>query len=332
MVCKNMTIPNDPLGRCWAEVSNVNPELVNSFRHCLIAFLAFHPNKQPQLAGTGFIMAGSHDSALVITAKHVLAEMVPSIQQPSPAYYSASPFVNPNLKPPSSEPEKLKIYWGGSKHSGLLNMQHACYNDKLDIAYCIVTPQELHAAPFQPISIPIDTTIPSVGDVVHMVSQDGLDVSELEPPTEASGKGQTILINRPVSIRIGTVTGIYPQGLRRYTWPCFTTSIPAEPGMSGGFVYLPRDGKSIAACGIVCADNPTEEARTNCLQCGESVVACAWPVLALPIPESIPAVPNTLTRTLYDMMQTGDIPMAASGIDNFELVDLGNGDHKIGFR
>jgi len=123
--------------------------------------------------------------------------------------------------------------------------------------------------------------------------------------------------------------GGYPGGLRQYKWPCFTTSIPADPGMSGGFVTLPQDGKTIAVCGIVCADNSTDEARSDSLQCGDSVIACAWPALSLRVPESIPSTQTTPTYTLLEMMRAGRIDKAVGGIDQINLVERDNGDCTI---
>jgi hypothetical protein len=50
-------------------------------------------------------------------------------------------------------PEKLKALWLGSWHAGMINVAQVGYNDTLDIACCVVVPQEEHAAPFQPASI-----------------------------------------------------------------------------------------------------------------------------------------------------------------------------------
>jgi hypothetical protein len=93
--------------------------------------------------------------------------------------------------------------------------------------------------------------------------------------------------------------------------------------MSGGFVYLPRDGEPIAACGIVCADNSTPEAHSDNSLCGESVVACAWIALSLRIPEYYaPTAPN---RTLLDMMKMGAMPPSVGGIDHIQIVDREDG-------
>ena len=103
-----------------------------------------------------------------------------------------------------------------------------------------------------------------------------------------------------------------------------------KPGMSGGFVYLPRDGITIAACGIVCADNSLFEARTDQLLCGESVIACAWPALCLNVPKFADA--GSPLRTLYEMMRAGDMPTAVGSIDRIQVIDLGNGEGRIAYE
>ena len=168
---------------------------------------------------------------------------------------------------------------------------------------------------------------PSIGDVVHMVSQGGMKISDRLPPTGVKGIGQRFTAHRRVSIRVGTVTAIYPQGFRQYPWQCFTTSIPVEPGMSGGFVYLPREGMPVAACGITCADNSIPEAHTDYSLCGESVIACAWPALTLKVPEYY--ANDAPMRTLLDMMKMGAMEPAVGGIDHIQIVDRDDGGFTI---
>jgi hypothetical protein len=165
-----------------------------------------------------------------------------------------------------------------------------------------------------------------LGDVVHVISQDGMLLDERAPPTDASGKEQVLSLTKRVSIRIGVVTGVHPQGLRHYTWPCFTTSVPAEPGMSGGFVTLPRDGETIAACGIICADSSSSDARIDQTKCGESIIACAWPALGLRVPETIPSTPETPTLSLYEMMKSGRIDRPAGGLECIRFAEKDHGD------
>ena len=320
-----MVIPNDPLKRQWIDVSSVNPGLVNGFRPSLIAFLGFDRWKNPTLAGTGFIIAGNKDCAIVFTAKHVL-EGLKKIQVPNQKHVPSSHFFSKKHSPPNLSPSSLKALWMGDKEAGLLNVTFATYSNLLDIACCIVTSDGVDK--FTPVSMPFDSRIPSIGDIVHMVSLTEMNVSESVPPNKQNKLGQTLKIQRTVNIRIGSVTGVFQKGLRRFKWPCFTTSIPAKPGMSGGLVYLPQDKSTIGACGVVCADISTDEAMEDMHQSGESVVTSTWPALGLSIPECIPYDNNTPKITIYDMIKSGRMN-SISGIEHFELIQLEGEDYRV---
>ena len=314
-----MPIPNDPENRHWVDISSANPERVDDFCPCLVGFLAHDYGHKPDIAGTGFITGAGADFSIVITAKHVVTEGVLNIQRPVPRHAPSALFVPASSKIPSLNEEKLRTFWVGSENTDMLLVRHLSYHDSEDLACCIVAPQKPYATQFKPRPIPLDTARPSVGDVVHMVSQGGMKISGYSPPTGVKGAGQRFMVHRNVSIRVGTVTAIYPQGFRQYPWQCFTTSIPAEPGMSGGFVYLPREGSQIAACGIVCADNSIPEAHTNYLVCGESVIACAWVELSLPVPQYHAS--DSPMYTLLEMMKTGAMIPAVGGIDHIQIID-----------
>ena len=92
--------------------------------------------------------------------------------------------------------------------------------------------------------------------------------------------------------------------------------------MSGGFVYIPREGEKVAACGIVCTDFSPLEATNNFLLCGESVIACAWPALSLPIPQRYSN--DSPKITLLELMKSGAMEPAVGGIDDIELIKQEN--------
>jgi hypothetical protein len=323
-----MPIPGDSLNREWVDASSHNPTFVDEYRPCLIAFLAFDHGHVPRIAGSGFIIGHSEDLAIALTAKHVLTEGVLGIQRPSPRHAPSALFVPTSATMPSIDESRLRACWMGSEIADLLFTRHIAYNDTLDIACAIFEPQGFYKKEFKPASILLDTNEPSLGDVVHMISLDGLEISNYSPPTDISGAGFAFSISRRVSIRVGTVTGVYPQGFRQYKWPCFTTSIPAEPGMSGGMVSV-RNREPVSICGIVSADNSSEESRTNNALCGESVIASAWAALSMNVPKVIDV--NPPMQSIYEMMKLNQMP-AAIGIENIIYIDRGYGDGTIGNR
>lgn len=321
-----MPISNDPLNRQWLDVSSVNPDLVNEFRPTIVSFLGFDRQKNARPWGTGFVIAGDEQCAIVLTAKHVL-DGVQQFQKPRPIHARSSLpefTVQPKV---SIEPSDLKVVWMGQKDALMMNVVYAFYCEQLDIACCIVMPQKTDK--FLPCSVPLDCRTPSVGDTVHMISCTGMEISETIPPSAQDSLGQTLKIKRSVNIRIGSVTGVYEGGHRQYKFPCFTTSIPAEPGMSGGFVYLPEDGDTIAACGVVSSDVSTINARESMLHSGESLIACTWPALGFSIPEVIATDDATSKITIYDMIKTGIIPAYRDSVDQFEIIKFEADDYRV---
>jgi hypothetical protein len=192
--------------------------------------MAFDRGREASFAGTGFVIAGKPEFALAITAKHVLVEGAGRLQRPLAEFAPSALFLRANVGAPSLDPVKLKVVWMGSEHAEMLNTSYVNYADPLDVACCVVVPQDEHVTSFRPTSIPLDTSVLHIGDVVHMVSFVDMAISELIPPADASGIGQTLSVGLRVCIRIGVVTGIYLEGYRQYRWPCFTTSIPPNRG------------------------------------------------------------------------------------------------------
>jgi len=319
-----MKIPGDPEQRFWVEVSGANPDLTVSYRPSLVCFIAFEPNGEAKIAGSGFIIGAGSGFAAVITAKHVLFEGVSRIQRPHSMSAPSAIFVPESIKQPNIEPASLKALWMGSSHAAMLDVVSVEYNESTDSCCCLVAASDSDQRTFKPTAIPLDTSIPSRGDVVHMVSQASFSVA-----TEGVKHERVLQVRKAVSMRVGVVTNVHPKGLRQYKWPCFTTSIPAEPGMSGGLVTLPKEGKNIGACGIVCADSSDQKARVDQKVQGESIIAVSWTSLGLRVPESWPILKSTSRVTLLEMIRRGDMPSTGNGIERIEISSNDYGGYRI---
>ena len=164
---KVVTIPGDAEERWWVEVAGNNPTRVDDLCPALLGFVAFSPGWEASIEGCGFIIAGNPEFAAVITAKHILLEGVFRTQKPRPKYASSALFVPKSSTLPSIKPENLKVVWMGSQHGAMLDVGHVEFNETLDIACCVVTPQHIDADSFQPVSLPIDTAVPQRRDVIH---------------------------------------------------------------------------------------------------------------------------------------------------------------------
>lgn len=318
-----MPIPFDSQKREWLDASNNNPEHVNMFRPCMIAYLGFDYNHIPVISGSGFIIGISNNYAVALTAKHVLTEGVLYTQRPIRHAPSAL-FIPDSSTKPSIDESKLRVIWMGNDTADLLFVRHVGYNDSLDIACTILETQQNLKGRFKPSNVLLNACEPKKGDVVHMITLDKLEISNYSPPKHKSGAGFSFSINRRVSIRVGTVTEVYPNGYRQFKWPCFTTSIPAEPGMSGGMVYIASDNGQISICGIVSADVSVEDAKNDNLISGESVIASAWAALSLPMPTFSNDIESS--SSIYELMNNGQIH-PANGLENIAYIhsELGNG-------
>ena len=346
-------LPNDPFNRYWVELAGVYPHLVDQMRPALVTFIAFDKDKsiasstsagatsptyskpRDNMVGTGFIIGARAEQGLglVLTAKHVL-DGIHAVQTPRQRHSPSTPsfFVPARHTLPTLDPRRLKIIWMGTDAAELMNATWASYYNPTDIACCAIVPQQEDPCTFHPATIPIDTRVPSVGEIVHLVSIDKMSATELVAPMDRTGVGQVLEIYRRISIRRGTVTGVHPNGFGAYKWPCFTTTIPITGGMSGGFVYVPRDGETVSACGVVCADIEPHITKTDQTVCGVSVIGCTWPALALRLLERVSAHENAPTRSLLEMAKLGRIPMPIGDIDRFSVETLENGDYRLNYR
>lgn len=305
-------------GRWWLELDNAaNANLIDMLRPALVSFLAFGKGREPKIAGSGFIMSADKKLAVMITAKHVLEEGVSRAQFEHPTHATSTPAIfRPTVKI-SLERERVRAVWVGRSSVEMLTVPYVNFATELDLAVCLLLPQD-GSTTLEPSVIPLDTAIPKGGEVVHLVSLAN------KPPDERqydpkSGL-QEIAIERQVVVRRGIVTAVYMEGYRQFRWPCFTVSIPTAPGMSGGFVNIPQDGQTIAACGVVCADVSPHGAESSFLNRGESVIAISSACLLLSIPEAIPWKAGNPSMTLFDAMQGNRIQMAEGGLENVKII------------
>ena len=323
----SIPLPNDELGRYWAELSGHNPHEVDKLRPTLVTFLAFDRYRnvtQQTTVGTGFVIGRlTNGFAVVLTAKHVF-DGIQRVQSPDVTHARTSLFVPEGRNLPSPEPGKLKVLWGGSsEHAAMLDVGWIHYADPMDLAICIVKTQPELPHVFEPACIPLDLSTPKIGELVHMISIGAQEAEELAPPRGEGGFGQHLLLQRTVSIRMGTVTGVYPTGYNQYRFPCFTPTIVAEPGMSGGFVYTPRDKQTIAACGVVSAELSGLSGVTNQRTCGESLISSTWPTLALKLP--LEAHDKAPQQTILQFIKAGNFldPVPAGAASHFSMSEDG---------
>lgn len=326
-----MSLPReiDPLQREWVEA-----QIVEQYRRQLsagmVAFVAFGPGREAHLAGTGFVVGSNGRDAIVMTAKHVLTEGVLRFQKPWQQHVSSAlpEFLQAKRGRISVDPSKLRAIWFGEETGDMCIVHHAHYADSLDIAVCLISLQDNTIEHAKILPFALDTGIPEVGAPINLLStsQMAVEVDEIEPVTAH----QSLTVRKNVSARLGTVTGVFPNGYRQFHWPCFATSIPAEPGMSGGLAYRPVDGRAIGACGVVSADCSEDGARGQFHRAGNSIISMIWPAVGYGIPAGLPASPDTEQRTLLDLIRAGEIKDLADGAQKLFITRHGADDYSVG--
>lgn len=327
------TLPGDPMGRFWVELAGCNPSLASEFRPVLVSVFTTDYMGKPGIAGTGFVLGVADCFIVIATAKHVL-QQVKKLQNPYQQSNSLPFFENVARSFPKIESGKVKVLFMNDVLAGMLNVVHVCANETTDLAICLAEIPKLERSRIAFTTVPLEMSMPRIGEVVHIASlvhpQRGIDFRLVE---DSDAKNDIEYeIERRVEIRRGSVVEVHPNGFRQYKWPCFTTTIPVPPGMSGGFAYIPKDGQKIAACGVVCADTSTETNVTKYETPGGSVVGCSYAALALRVPDFSQSDYQSSTVSIYDMMNRGLFPMPIDGLDHVVFIEKENGDAAVGLN
>lgn len=305
----------------WGELSGHDPALVTKCRPTLVSIVALGVDLLPVACGTGFIIGVGGDHLLALTAQHVLEHAAVVQHPPMGLRPSPVPGLIAEHRPDLLlDPRRLMALWSGERSASVLQVVETTTNSATDIAACLLRigasleDREIKAAGW-----PCHFTMPSVGQAVQLIAL-GMDVTtaarEIRPPLDASGKGQRISFTNAVRIRVGTVTGVHTDGYGRHRYPCFTTNIPVEPGMSGGLVLLKddtSDGLPMGVCGVVCADDSSTEAFGSQWIAGNSIISCIWPSVGLPRGD----------QTLLDCFASGEL-MAIGGINHLKVERIGS--------
>ena len=299
----------------WAQILPEKQEELGGARSSLVTFYALGPQRVVRDVGSGFIIAGNSEMAIVMTARHVL-DFATDVQNPSIAAPS-SPFA-PERRLNLADADKFKAVWFGGGTAVLLDVKVAHYATSLDLAVCVVQPHNKDV-PFAPYSIALATRHPSIGQEVGVMSCLIRPATEITPPQTYDGIGQTLQIQNRVFMRLGRVTGVYPEGHRQYGWPCFTASMPTEPGMSGGLALLNIPGENYSACGVLCADCSPPEAKDDNKVAGESVFGSAWSALGLSVPVVVKGSGANGSSTLFDLIKSEGLLPALGGLDHITI-------------
>lgn len=309
-----MVLPFDPLRRKWLDLGPTNPAIIDELRPLLVVFIAFDRDRKATALGSGVITAASKGVAVALTARHVMAEGAVSAQKPH-LDRSGGLFrdfrIDEHL---SVHPEKLKVCWTGQKNAAFLDVLSTSFNDFADIQGCFLAASTGKEAEFSlDKGVSVDLRPVQKGEIVYQLSCGDINLFETQAPILKDGVGQVLKIKNHVSLRVGTVTNVFPQGRPLTKGPAFETSIPSSPGMSGGAV-LRIEGNRPSICGIISSDFSVKKAHTNFFSSGLTAAMMVWPTLALKLITS-----DTAQQTWFDAMRRGMLPMPIGGLDGFEV-------------
>lgn len=261
--------PESPLmGLYWNEAEGDN----NNFRKGLLTIIAHDLENRPHAIGTGFVIDVNGTQAIAVTAAHVFNE-VRRLQTP-PSRHSQSA-LSEFLPPPKAIDIDRKLLRVVCVEEGVVEstiIEWLCFDEDSDIAIFSIALQNRTKRSFFISKFDLDNSIPSIGDLVCILSYGNLDLNSFKQ--ENNEKWSYKLSQRPI-LRIGTVLNYHPNGTRLCRGACIETSIPVYSGMSGGLVCRYGSvGTAIRAIGLVCSDpDPDTENKENRNIEGRSIIA-----------------------------------------------------------
>ncbi len=322
------TIPDDNLGRSWVQ-ANLEDDFRRKLSSGIVVFIGFGPNRKAQLAGTGFVIGTNKRDGIVITAKHVLTEGIVLAQKPNRKSHASTldQFIPKSAKQPIVNKERIRAIWMGESAADMCIVHSVQFNDQLDIATCLISRQDdskdnSHINPFA-----LDTSIPQPGNKIALISSSALDLKEIS--INKNLENQLLSISKNIVVRMGVVTSVNPTGHRQHQFPSFETTIPVEPGMSGGLVYQPIENELIAACGVISTDFSDETSFSNFFTSGNSLMSMIWPSVGMSIPATVPPIRDGPNRTIFDFIRAGEIQNLARDGVKLSIQDTGNGNYSV---
>lgn len=234
-------------------------------------------------------------------------------------------FIPKSAKQPQVNKERLRALWIGESAGDMCVVHSVQFNDVLDIATCLISRQD-HAKDNSDIqAFAMDTSIPQPGSKIALITSSGLDLKEIS--INKNLEKQLLAISKNIVVRMGVVTSVNPTGQRQHQFPSFETSIPVEPGMSGGLVYKPIENEPIATCGVISSDFSDEASFSNFYTSGNSLMSMIWPSVGMSIPDTVPPVRDRPNRTILDFIRAGEIQNLAR--DGVELTIEGTGNCRV---
>jgi hypothetical protein len=307
-----------PEGHYWSEAVRTDDPFWSGARSSLVAFVGIGPGFSPQHLGTGFIIGTDKEGLLlVLTAKHVVEDGAIRVQRVNGRRAPSAPGILFDTEKPKIGPMDFRAVWMGAKDADMFFVRHVAYANNLDVALCVLEAQERLRSSIHQLApaIALDTRIPPTGTSIHIIALSWLKFND----TSQSADGNRIwrVETRPV-VRVGKVLSHQDEGVG-HKGPCFTTTIPTDRGMSGGFGYVPRDANPVAACGIISTSPQEDDGKIDFQVSGNSTLVGVLGALALQVPLS--SEPSF--SLLFALVKSGQVRDIAGGGQNLGIRKLG---------
>ena len=233
--------------------------------------------------GTGFVICVLGRQALMLSAAHVLRQVI-TIDRPHNIHHSSTPpefLVTKAQDTPLKQTRMWALYRESLSKGHLAEILVVYINDPLDIALCTVSFSDdvpEHVAFLKKLTI--DSSPPKIGMPIIAAGYGDMRVDQNNLGSEQGGA--TARLNFQLDYRHGTILDTFPNGQPwPNPWPSFQIDTPISSGMSGGPVINKTYGDIIVACGINMFDRST---ASNGSASGQNAIAAMlWPCMGIAI-------------------------------------------------
>lgn len=258
---------------------------------CQIVYRRKNGTDEP--VGTAFVICGSEKGILCATATHVFTQIA---SWENDHLASMAGRKRSDLSSAIAE-KRIGIVLTDTKSHIIAPVITAYGSVECDILYFFVEYEPEKRLPPILKKIAINTDLPEEG-------QEVIAVAFHRSKSEKSRTQRTY--SHTLDLRKGSVSKVFRKGHNLIKGPCFQTSIPFAPGMSGGAILMyPSDDTPLAACGVISCDISEPDSQSDGSP-GLSFAALFWPTLALGFKTNIDGVDQGW-MSLMDYIELGRI-------------------------
>lgn len=318
---KKVAAPEKKKSHKWSNAV-ITEAIKNKLNKVLISFFSATPNGFTKLIGTGFIIVANKKNALVMTSSDHF-EFSGNNQHPK---YLNDPAGSPQIQVHAGEifsvdPKKIRAVYKSDTFVDACKINGVSIVPELGIALCAIEFQKDYKGPDFSVQLGLDSRPPEKGDEVIAV---GFSAPPSGKEDASLDKKNKTAITRKFEVRRGKVTGVFNMGIGDISWPCFETTIPVDPGMTGGPVMpFCITNPGLNGCAVISKDISHKKSFEDFSMPGHSIMAMIWPAFLLPYKtESKKA--DAAENNLMKLIQKGIIKDVGNAYINTKIVKKEN--------